>query len=44
MEPEGQGRGIVMGVTSLLLLGPFYTIQTPTHQTFLRGVYGQHCL
>ena len=27
LEPEGQGRGIIMGVTRLLLLGPFYTIQ-----------------
>ena len=25
---EGQWRGIIMGVTRLLLLGPFYTIQT----------------
>ena len=39
LEPEGQGHGIVMGVTRLLLLGPFYTIQTQTHQTFLGGVY-----
>ena len=38
LEPEGQGRGIVIGVTRLLLLGPFYTIQTQTHQTFLGGV------
>ena len=28
LEPEGQGRGIIMRVTCLLLLGPFYTIQT----------------
>ena len=28
LEPERQGRGIIMGVTRLLLLGPFYTIQT----------------
>ena len=28
LEPEGQGRGIIMGVTRLLLLGSFYTIQT----------------
>ena len=27
LEPEGQGRGIFMGVTHLLLLGQFYTIQ-----------------
>ena len=30
---------IIMGVTGLLLLGPFYTIQTKKDQTFLRGVY-----
>ena len=28
LEPEGQGGGIVMGVTRPLLLGPFYYIQT----------------
>ena len=28
LELEGQGHGIIMGVTHLLLLGPFYTIQT----------------
>ena len=28
LEPVGQGRGIIMGLTRLLLLGPFYTIQT----------------
>ena len=28
LELEGQGRGIIMGVTRLLLLGPFYYIQT----------------
>ena len=27
MEPEGQGQRIIMGVTRLLLLGLFYTIQ-----------------
>merc|ERR1712051_613304 len=26
LEVEGQGRGIIMGVTHLLLLGPFYYI------------------
>ena len=26
MELEGQGRGIIMGVTRLLLLGPIYNI------------------
>ena len=38
-EPEGRGCGIIMGVTRLLLLEPFYTIQIQTHQTFLGGVY-----
>ena len=28
LELEEQGRGIIMGVTRLLLLGPFYSIQT----------------
>ena len=28
LEPEGWGRGIIMEVTRLLLLGTFYTIQT----------------
>ena len=28
LEPEGQGRGIIMGVTRLLLLRSFYYIQT----------------
>ena len=28
LEAEGQGRGIIMGVTCLLLLGPFHYIQT----------------
>ena len=35
LEPEGEGCGIIMEVTPLLLLEPFYTIQTQTHQTFL---------
>jgi hypothetical protein len=39
LEPERQGRGIIMGVTCLLLLGLFYTIQTKEDQTFWRGVY-----
>ena len=39
LELEGQGRGIIMGVTRLLLLGPFYTIQTKRDQTFWQGVY-----
>jgi hypothetical protein len=32
-----------MGVTRLLLLGPFYTIQTKKDQTFCRGVYIRSC-
>ena len=28
LELEEEGRGIIMGVSRLLLLGPFYTIQT----------------
>ena len=39
LELEGQGQGIIMGVTRLLLLGPFYTIQTKTDKTFWRAVY-----
>ena len=39
LDLEGQGSGIIMGVTRLLLLGPFYTIQTKKDQTFWRGVY-----
>ena len=39
LEPEGRGRGIIMGVTCLLLLRSFYTIQTQKAQTFLGGVY-----
>ena len=35
----GQGRGIAMGVTRLLLLGPFYTIQTPKTPNISGGVY-----
>ena len=34
LELEGQGRGIIMGVTGLLLQGAFYTIQTKKDQTF----------
>ena len=34
LEPEGQGQGIIMGVTRLLLLGLFYTIQNKRDQTF----------
>ena len=39
LEPEGQGQGIIMGVTRLLLLGLFYTIQTKGDQTLCTRVY-----
>ena len=39
LELGGQGRGIIIRVTHLILLGPFYTIQIQMHQTFLGGVY-----
>ena len=42
LELEGQGHGIIMGGTRLLLLGPFYTILTKRDQTFWRGVYLCH--
>ena len=38
LELEGQGRGIIMGLTSLLLLGLFYTIQTKRDQTLCTRV------
>ena len=38
LELEGEGWGIIMGVITLILLGPFYTIQTKTDQTFWLGV------
>ena len=34
LEPEGQGCGIIMGVTRLLLLGLFYTIQMQFYVLF----------
>ena len=43
LELEGHGRGIIMGMTRLLLLGLFYTIQTKRDQTFWRGVYLFSC-
>ena len=39
LEPEGQGQGIIMEVTRLLLLGLFYTIQTKRDQTLCTRVY-----
>ena len=39
MEPEEQGRGIIMGVTCLLLLGPFYTIQIKFYVLFCTQLY-----
>ena len=38
LELQGQRHSIIMGVTRLLLLGQFYTIQTKRDQTFWRGV------
>ena len=35
LELEGQGRGIIIRVTHLLLLGPFYTIQTKKDKHFV---------
>ena len=42
LELDGTECGIIMRVTGLLLLEPFYTIQTQTHQSFLGGVYYQN--
>ena len=44
LELDGTECGIIMRVTGLLLLEPFYTIQTQTHQTFLGGVYDMEIL
>ena len=42
LEPEEQGWGIIRGVTRLLLLGLFYTIQTKRCQTLWTRVYPWH--
>ena len=34
LDLKGQGRGIIIGVTRLLLLGPFYTIQIKFYMFF----------
>ena len=39
LELKEEGRGIIIRVTRLLLLGQFYTVQTKKDQTFWRGVY-----
>ena len=39
LEPEGQGGGIIMGVTRLLLLGLFYYIQTNFSILFCTRLY-----
>ena len=39
LEEEGEGRGIIMGVTRLLLLGPFYTIQIQINVLFCTRLY-----
>ena len=41
LEPEGQGDGIVMGVTRPLLLGPFYYIQTEFSILFCTRLYSR---
>ena len=38
LELEGHGWGIIMGVTRLLLLGPFYTMQTKTENILTGSV------
>merc|ERR1712051_129716 len=39
LEPEGQGRRIIMGVTLLLLLGLFYTIKMQIYVLFCTRLY-----
>ena len=39
LEPEGQGWRIIMGVTRLLLLGLFYTIQMQIYVLFCTWLY-----
>ena len=39
LEPEGQGRGIIIGVTRLLLQGPFYTIEMQFYILFCTRLY-----
>ena len=39
LEPEGQGGGIIKGVTRLLLLGPFYYIHTNFSIFFCTRLY-----
>ena len=39
LETEGQGRGTIMGLTRLLLLGPFYTIQIKFYVPFCTRLY-----
>ena len=41
LEPEGQGPGIIMGVTRLLLLGPFYTMQMQFYVLFCTQLYNR---
>ena len=35
LELEGQGRGIIMEVTRLLLMGPFYLVKWPVNPNIL---------
>ena len=44
MEQEGQGHDIIMGVTRLLLLGSFYTIQTIPWANILHPSVGEQFL
>ena len=43
LELEGQGHGIIMGVTRLLLLGLFYTIQMQFYVLFCTRLYLAYC-
>ena len=43
LEEEGKGRGIIMEVTGLLLLGPFYTIQIKFYVLFCTRLYISLC-
>jgi hypothetical protein len=43
LEPEGQGRRIIMVVTRLLLLGLFYTIQMQIYVLFCTRLYIPWC-
>ena len=42
LEAEGQGRGTIIGVTRLLLLGQFYTIKIQFYVLLCTRLYFQH--